>query len=85
MTARNETLLWKVLIPLAAALIAVGGLAANINSNSREIAEEKVRVTEEIKKNDAQHIDFIKGIQKLETGQLYIAEGIDEIKEEIKK
>ena len=84
MTKKNETM-WKVLLPLAAALVTVGGLCATIRSNSVMIDEEKVRVTSEIEKNDSQHIEFIKGIQKLETGQMYILEGIGEIKEEIKK
>ena len=58
MTKRNDTM-WRVLLPLAAALITVGGLCATIRSHSVMLVEEKVRVTSEIKKNDAQHIYFI--------------------------
>ena len=71
--AKNGSM-WKVMLPLAGALITAGGLLATIRYNSNRIAQ--VEIQSHANEGD---------IRELKTDVKYIREGIDEIKRNTKK
>ena len=73
MATKNGTM-WKILLPIAGALLTVGGLYATIMQNRDDIV--KVEVMTHQNEGD---------IRDLKKDVTYIREGIDEIKEEVKK
>lgn len=72
--AKGNSIFWKVMIPIAAALLTVGGLMVTIRYNSDRI--EKVEIQSHENEGD---------IRELKTDVKYIREGIDEIKRNVKK
>ena len=72
--ATKNGIMWKILLPIAGALLTVGGLCATIKQNRDDIAE--VEVISHQNEGD---------IRDLKKDVTYIREGIDEIKEEVKK
>ena len=73
MATKNGTM-WKILLPIAGALLTVGGLYATIMQNRDDIV--KVEVMTHQNEGD---------IRDLKKDVTYIREGIDEIKKEVKK
>ena len=73
MATKNGTM-WKILLPVAGALLTVGGLCATIKQNRDDIA--KVEIQAHGNEGD---------IRELKTDVKYIREGIDEIKQNVKK
>lgn len=72
--AKKNGLMWKILLPIAGALLTVGGLCATIKQNSDDIAE--VEVKAHTNEGD---------IRELKTDIKYIRKGIDEIKIDVRK
>ena len=73
MTTKNGTM-WKILLPIAGALLTVGGLCATIKQNRDDI----IKVEAVAHQNEGDVRDLKKDVT-------YIREGIDEIKKEVKK
>ena len=66
--------MWKILLPIAGALLTVGGLCATIKQNRDDIA--KVEIVSHRNEGD---------VRDLKKDVTYIREGIDEIKKSVKK
>ena len=72
--ATKNSIMWKILLPIAGALLTVGGLCATIKHNSDTIT----KVEKQASANEGD-------IRELKTDVKYIREGIDEIKRNVKK